>query len=217
MKGLVPRAVAALTLAAVLGTAQSAPVFLGRLADGSASSTCTVSGVTKCTMFYNATLDITILNDWNIGRGFWSAKAVVGSAQAIARSAGFAATGRKGWVLPSGDWLADSAAENQYGSIWRDVGETVSGLQAQFDGVQYDFYWSRTAYEWDPGSLAWLFGGGYQRVLGHNRQAYAVAVRRGDVAPVPEPQTAALVLLALGLAAVVRGASKLRLLPRPID
>lgn len=204
MKGLVSRAVAAATLAAVIGTAQSAPVFQGRLADGSASSSCTVSGVTKCTMFYNTTLDITILNDWNIGRGFWSAKAVAGSAQAIARSAGFAATGRKGWVLPSGDGMEDGGAENQYGSIWHDVGETVSGLQAQFDGVQPAFYWSRTDYEGYLGSLAWLFGAGYQRVLGRSREEYAVAVRPGDVAPMPEPQTAALVLLALGLTAVVR-------------
>lgn len=155
-------------------------------------------------MFYNTTLDITILNDWNIGIGTWSAKAAAGSAQAIARSAGFAATGRKGWVLPSGDWLADSDAENQYGSIWRDVGETASGLSAQFDGVQPHLYWSRSDYEEDPGVLAWVFGGGYQRVLGHNFEGYAVAVRPGDVAPVPEPQTAALVLLALGLTLVAR-------------
>lgn len=191
---------AAVALMAASAT-QAAPVFQGRLADGSASSTCTVTGGTKCTMFYNTTLDITILNDWNIGIGTWSAKAAAGSAQAKARSAGFAATGRKGWVLPSGDWLADSAAENQYGSIWRDVGETVSGLQDQFDGVQPHLYWSRTHYLGDRDLLAWVFGAGYQRVLGPSYEAYAVAVRRGDVAPVPEPE--ALALLALGLAAGV--------------
>jgi hypothetical protein len=64
-----------------------------------------------------------------------------------------------------------------------------SGWQAQFDGVQPLLYWSRTAFEEDPGFLAWVFGAGYKCVLGHDFEAYAVAVRPRDVAPLPEPQT----------------------------
>ena len=60
---------AAAAMVALMGAAQAAPVFQGRLADGTASATCTVSGTGKCAMFYNTTLNITILNDWNIGTG----------------------------------------------------------------------------------------------------------------------------------------------------
>lgn len=97
-----------------------------------------VSGASKCTSFYFTTLDITILNDWNIGMGFWSPTAAAFSAQALAEFAGFAAT-------------------NQYLSIWNAVGGTLAGLEAQFDGVQAGFYWSDSA----------LAGGGFRVDLRH--------------------------------------------------
>jgi hypothetical protein len=103
---------AAAAMVALVGAAQAAPVFQGRLANGTASSTCTVSGTTKCAMFYNTTLDITILNDWNIGTGFWSATAAEGSAQDLAKSAGEAQTDFVGWVLPTGDLFQQAGALN---------------------------------------------------------------------------------------------------------
>ena len=79
---------------------------------------------------------------------------------------------------------------------------------ALFSNVQSWFYWSSTE---DPGkpfsNIAWYFGtfDGWQTFDSKTRELYAVAVRYGDVAAsVPEPQTLALVLLALGATMVVR-------------
>ena len=206
MKTLKPW-VAATAMCALMGAAYAAPVFQGRQVDGTASATCTVSGAAKCAMFYNTTLDITILNDWNIfGRGFWSDTAVAGSAQALAESAGAAQTAFTGWFLPTGSAGAVAGALNQYLSIWSDVGSSLAGLQAQFDGVQSNVYWSGTEYAPVPSS-AWYFYtfNGLQSDFGKYFALYAVAVRPGDVAAsVPEPQTLALALLALGATVVAR-------------
>ena len=199
--------VAAAAMMALSGAAYATPVFQGRLADGTASATCTVSGATKCAMFYNTTLDITILNDWNIGRGIWSGSTppAAGSAQALAESAGDAQTDFTGWFLPTGDGGSGAGALNQYLSIWRDVGSSLVGLQAQFDGVQSGIYWSGTAIV--AGVTSWTFnaGTGTQRGGRPGIAQYAVAVRPRDVtASVPEPQTLALALLALGATVVAR-------------
>jgi len=176
-------------------------LFQGRLADGTASDSCTASGAGKCTSFYFSTLDITILNNWNIGTGPWNDTAAAGSAQAIAASAGFAATGLDGWVLPTGDGDESAGDLNQYRSIFNAVGNLLTGLQNQFDGVQNVFYWSGT--EASASSTAWAFipdSGNRGDEVTQSVRYYAVAVRPGDVvvASVPEPQTLALALLALG-------------------
>lgn len=191
-------------MVALTGAAQAAPVFQGRLADGTASAICTVSGASKCAMFYNTTLDITILNDWNIGNGFWSPTAAASSAQALAETAGVAQTDFTGWFLPTGNGDQAAGALNQYRSIRNDVGGTFAGLEAQFDGVQSVFYWSGTEY---AVFRAWSFGSvsGVQNTGFLLDPLFAVAVRPGDVAAaVPEPQTLALVLLALGATVVAR-------------
>ena len=198
--------VAAATVLALTGAAYAAPVFQGRLASGAASATCTVSGVAKCAMFYNTTLDITILNDWNIGRGVWSATAAANSAQALAESTGAAQTAFTGWFLPTGDDFLPAGALNQYRSIRNDVGGSLASLQAQFDGVQSSFYWSGTEYAPLPANAFFFstFDGG-EFIIGKDFAFYAVAVRPGDVAAsVPEPQTLALALLALGATVVAR-------------
>jgi hypothetical protein len=201
-------AAAAAAMVALAGSAYATPVFQGRLADGTASTTCTVSGQTKCAMFYNTTLKITILNDWNIGRDIWSGSTppAAGSAQALAESAGEEQTDFTGWFLPTGDGGAVAGALNQYRSIWSDVGSSLVNLQAQFDGVQSGVYWSGTEYAPLP-DFAWYFGTNVgTQIFGYERNAlYAVAVRPGDVAAsVPEPQTLALALLALGATVVAR-------------
>ncbi len=67
-------------------------------------------------------------------------------------------------------------------------------------------YWSGTEYAPGPGD-AWVLtnGGTFQGLVGKDLEVHAVAVRPGDVpAVVPEPQSLALVLLALGAAVVAR-------------
>ena len=197
--------VAAAAVLALTGAAYAAPVFQGRLASGAASATCTVSGVAKCAMFYNTTLNVTILNDWNIS-GVWSATAAANSAQALAELAGAAQTAFTGWFLPTGDGGSVAGALNQYLSIWNDVGVSLANLQAQFDVVQSFGYWSGTEYAPNPAS-AWDFFTvvGFQSYDSKDSALYAVAVRPGDVAAsVPEPQTLALALLALGATVVAR-------------
>ena len=72
--------------------------------------------------------------------------------------------------------------------------------------LQSDVYWSGTAYAPVPGVLAWQFDNyfGVQSVNSQTRESYAWAVRPGDVAaPIPEPETCAMLLAGLGLLGVV--------------
>ena len=203
---LLAKVAAAGVLLVSAGLAQALPfsAFEGRNADGSVNNTCTATGSTKCVMIYDSTLNITILNDWNIGAGFWSATAAAGSAQALAGTAGFAATGLTGWMLPTGDGFQAAGALNQFLSIWNDVGGTPAGLQSEFDGLQTGNYWSGS----EPYAFnAWYFGAfnGSQGFALRTNQLFAVAVRSGDVvAAVPEPESLALVLVGLVAAGVAR-------------
>lgn len=93
-----------------------------------------------------------------------------------------------------------------------DKAEQIANL-ALFSNVQSVGYWSGTEYALDPVAGAWRF----RTSVGNQNTALkfialsAVAVRAGDVAAavpepqtVPEPQSLALVLLALGAAVVAR-------------
>ena len=198
-------ALAAALAASCMNSASASSPFEGRLANGAPSSTCTVLGVTKCTMFYDSTLNITILNDWNIGKGPWYANSGAGSVQALAASAGLAASGLTGWVLPSGDGSQVAGTQNQYLSIWKDAGASFVGLSGQFAGVLFDDYWSGTDYSFNY-AYGFNAGGGYAEYLTKTPidQYYAVAVRPGDVAAaVPEPQSYAMLLAGLGALMVV--------------
>ena len=203
---LIAKAVAAAVLVATAGLAQALPfsAFQGRNADGSVNNTCAATGVTKCALIYDSTLNITILNNWNIGLGFWSATAAAGSAQQLAETAGFAVTGLTGWRLPTGDRFQSAGAQNEYLSIRNDVGSTFTNLDSEFDGVQAIVYWSGSEI---VAGRAWFFsaGGGGQDFFGEGFPLFAVAVRSGDVvAAVPEPESLALVLVGLVAAGVAR-------------
>jgi hypothetical protein len=80
-----------------------------------------------------------------------------------------------------------------------DTAEQIANL-ALFSNVQSSVYWSGTEYAEDP-KRAWTFGPGDGGQFNNYKSIalYAAAVRPGDVAAsVPEPQTLALALLALG-------------------
>ena len=94
------------------------------------------------------------------------------------------------------------------GSVLDQTGDTAEQIanMALFSNVQSYVYWSGTEYAPDT-NLAWNFytvdGGQYPY---HKLIAlYAVAVRPGDVAAtVPEPQTLALAMMAMGGAMLMR-------------
>jgi len=82
------------------------------------------------------------------------------------------------------------------------TGSNAANL-ALFTNVQSNMYWSGTEPAPFPGS-AWDFfaNGGSQNFAGKLSELYAVAVRPGDVAAIPEPQTYALLLAGLGAVVV---------------
>ena len=88
------------------------------------------------------------------------------------------------------------------------TGDTAQELAnlALFTNVQSSLYWSSTTYAPDS-HFAWSFwtATGDQHVLNKDFQLHALAVRRGDsIGTVPEPSTAWLALMPLGLLAVLR-------------
>jgi len=101
----------------------------------------------------------------------------------------------------SNDWRLPEISE--YGALFGAYGNLTQVME--FTNVRLSVYWSGT--EVAPGAGAWVFDPG-QGVLGGIGQVlpfFAVAVRPGDVATsVPEPQTLALALLALGATVVAR-------------
>ena len=177
--------------------AQASGVFQGQDANGAFNNSC---GNT-CVMYYDSTLNITILGNWNIGYSDWP------GAQALAETAGFSETGLTGWVLPTGNGNDVAGASNQYLSIWQAVGSSLSGLQAQFDGVQVSIYWSGTPIP-PGGATVWKFNtndNGSQNAFPAAYNAYAVAVRSGEISAVPFPASAWLLLSGLiGVGAISR-------------
>ena len=115
-------------------------------------------------------------------------------------------TGCTGGEL-SGLFVTD-LGNKPYESVLNQTGDTAEQIAnlALFSNVQSAFYWSGTDYAPLP-SRAWEFysNGGFQFISEKGDVMYAVAVRPGDVtSSVPEPQTLALALLALGATAVAR-------------
>ena len=105
---------------------------------------------------------------------------------------GFA--GSNDWVLPS---------PSQFNGLFAAYGNLT--LVSEFSNVVSAFYWSGA--DFAPALFAGTFrpDTGFQAAASKNTLLFAVAVRPGDVAAsVPEPQTLALALLALGATVVAR-------------
>ncbi|MFZ2973930.1 MAG: PEP-CTERM sorting domain-containing protein [Ferribacterium limneticum] len=105
--------------------------------------------------------------------------------------------GLKGYYSPTG------AYQSGYGVPGTTYGDQADvGLVKNL--VKYA-YWSGTAYAAYPSNVAWYFdtSNGVQGSNGQSEQLAAWAVRPGDVAAVPEPETYAMLLAGMGLLAGV--------------
>lgn len=195
---------------------------LTRLALAAALSVATLSAQAALVarsggMVYDTVQNITWLQNWNTN-------GVMNWNTAYAWADNLVYGGFSDWRLPTSlnaDGTGPScSAFNCSGSemghmFYNEFGATagnsiLSGSNAAnlalFTNVQSNIYWSGTEYALSPAD-AWDFytDSGAQSLFGKGLALYAVAVRTGDVAAsVPEPQTLALALLALGATMVAR-------------
>ena len=116
-----------------------------------------------------------------------------------------------GWSLPASDETCSfyNCTASQMGELYYTaLGNPAGGLLSNtgpFKNLQSNIYWSGT--EFAPSSdYAWAFRTdyGYQYVNGKSNVLYALAVRPGDVAAVPEPGMVALLLSGLAGVLVMR-------------
>jgi hypothetical protein len=135
------------------------------------------------------TTNLIWLQDWNVnGNDIWSTQ------KAWAEGLDFA--GSTDWRLPE---------ISEYAALFTEYGDLTQ--VADFTNVQpdknFDNYWSGTS---PTVGSAWYFNpvDGFQYDDFRSLPYFAVAVRPGDVAAVPEPQTLALALMALGAMVVAR-------------
>lgn len=159
-------------------------------------------------MIYDPNADLTWLRDWNVnGAKPWVDQLVWASNLQMGNFAN--------WSLPtsrnqdgSGPCVGWDCTGSQMGFLWYEVlGNTVGWFRnaGPFQNVdEFGGYWSGTEYAPDP-SDAWLFsnfdGSQYNGAKGGG--LYALAVRPGDVAaPIPEPQTWAMLMMGLGVVTV---------------
>lgn len=112
-----------------------------------------------------------------------------------------------GWALPSADPVCGygkNCTGSQMGSLYYTaLGNAAGGPLSNtgpFKDLLSDYYWSGTEYAPRP-SDAWVFDtrNGFQTTYSKGRPNYALAVRPGDVAAVPEPSNWALLLVVLGV------------------
>ena len=117
-----------------------------------------------------------------------------------------------GWSLPAADpacGLAFNCTNSQMGELYYTaLGNSAGGPLSNtgpFKNLLSIFYWSGTEYAPYP-LLAWTFDTtiGFQYATGEGYDLYALAVRPGDVAAVPEPGTVALLLSGLAGVMVMR-------------
>lgn len=173
-------------------------------------------------LIYDDVLDITWLADANyaLTSGYDSDGRMSFSA-ANTWAAGLSYGGYDDWRLPTalnqdstGPCIGYNCTSSEMGHMfYNNLGaaagnHVLSGTNtanlALFTDLHSYAYWSGTVYAPDPGSDAWSFTttNGYQGIDFQSYEFYAWAVRPGDVAAIPEPETYAMLLAGLGLLGV---------------
>lgn len=154
--------------------------------------------------FYDTDLDITWLRDANVnGWRDWNT--------AVAWAASFSFAGYDDWRLPTSDTCAGyNCTGSKMGHLWYvELGNTAGYLTktGNFQNLLPGTYWSGTGdTSWPIPISAWAFEVDFGRQIsaGKSNGSYAMAVRPGDVAAVPEPGTYALMLAGLSALALAR-------------
>lgn len=118
--------------------------------------------------------------------------------------------GYSDWRLPASDTCADyNCTRSEMGKLiynglgqvaGHNIGVTHNANYSLFKNVQSYSYWSGTEYAQHT-YRAWYFNTviGYQFALSKSYTMFALAVRHGNIAAVPEPGEFALILAGLGL------------------
>ncbi len=170
-------------------------------------------------MVYDDVLNITWLADANYAKtSGYDSDGLMNFSAANTWAADLSYSGYSDWRLPtalnqngSGPCGGYNCTNSEMGHMFYNNmlaiagGSILSGSNtanlALFTNLQSFVYWSGTTYAPSPGDLAWLFNSavGYQSRNLQRNEMYAWAVRPGDVAAIPEPETYAMLLAGLGL------------------
>ena len=170
-------------------------------------------------LIYDDVLDITWLADANYAQtSNYDSDGGMDFDEANTWAAGLSYGGYDDWRLPtalnqdgSGPCANINCTSSEMGHMfYNNLGATAGNSillgtntdnLALFTNLQYVYYWSGTVYALDPALYAWYFytDFGIQSYSFQDFEFYAWAVRPGDVAAIPEPETYAMLLAGLGL------------------
>lgn len=119
----------------------------------------------------------------------------------------FSADGRTdvGYALPGIGWGTASEMGHMYYVTLNNPTFGPRTNTGPFSNMQGDGYWSRSGVM-NPNNDIWRFDTfvGYQSNYYPGGDLFAVAVRPGDVAPIPEPATVAMMLAGFGVLGMAR-------------